>query len=91
MRQCDLFKKREGTAFIRTVIDETDTMNTIRAHDGYITDPDRGRQRTPGVGFDCEETAGDALADLEPNNEFAVESRESFELSELVDALETPD
>ena len=54
MRQCDLFKKREGTAFIRTVIDETDAMNTIRAHDGYITGPFRIEDGSElwEVGFD---------------------------------------
>ncbi|MHC3438495.1 helix-turn-helix domain-containing protein [Natrialbaceae archaeon A-gly3] len=90
MRQCDLFKKREGTAFIRTVIDETDAMNTIRAHDGYITGPFRIEDGSElwEVGFDRKETAGDALADLERNNEFSVESRESLELSELFDLLE---
>ncbi len=93
MHEVDLFKKHEGTALIRTTISETDAMRSIRDNDGYITGPFRienGSERWE-VGFDDDERAGDALADLERNNEFTVESRQSLELGQLFDLLEHAD
>ncbi|WP_254768846.1 helix-turn-helix domain-containing protein [Salinilacihabitans rarus] len=90
MRECELFKKHEGTALIRTVIDETEAMRAIRANDGYITGPFHiadGSERWE-VGFDDDRAAGDALAELERDNEFTVESRRTLELDELYDLLE---
>ncbi len=93
MRECRLFKKHEGTALVRTVIDETDAMRVIRANDGYITGPFRiadGSERWE-VGFDDADVADDALADLERNNEFDVESQDVLEVDELYDLLENAD
>jgi len=93
MNQCDLFRRREDTAFIRTVIEETDAMGVIRANDGYITGPFRIAEgsETWEVGFDDERVAGDALAELERNNEFTVESRDVLALDDCFDLLENAD
>jgi predicted DNA binding protein len=93
MNTCDLFRKRDDTAFIRTVIEETDAMGVIRANDGYITGPFRiaDGSETWEVGFDDERIAGDALSELDRNNEFTVESREILELDDTFDLLENAD
>ena len=93
MNEIDLFKKREGTAFIRTVIDQTDAMGVIREHDGYITGPFRIEDGSEcwEVGFDDEDIAGDALSALDRNNEFTVESRESISLEDTFDLVEHAD
>jgi len=39
MAEYDLIRKTDGVAQIRTVIDETDAMQTIRDNNGYITGP----------------------------------------------------
>ncbi|SNZ06860.1 Predicted DNA binding protein, contains HTH domain [Natronoarchaeum philippinense] len=90
MRECSLFSKRDDDAVIRTVIDQTDAMQVIRDHGGYITGPfhiEDGSERWE-VGFDEERVADDTLSDLERNNEFTVESRESLGSEELFDLLE---
>ena len=90
MRQCDLFKKQDGMALIRTVIDETDAMRVIRSHDGYITGPFRIADGSElwEVGFDEERIADGALSELERNNEFTVEDRETLALDDLFDLLD---
>ncbi|MFP8957051.1 helix-turn-helix domain-containing protein [Natrialbaceae archaeon A-CW3] len=93
MQECSLFKKHEGTALLRTVIGETNAMRVIRDNGGYITGPfhiEAGSERWE-VGFDTHETADDALADLERNNEFDVLSEDAFELSQLYDLLQNAD
>ncbi|MFP8888692.1 helix-turn-helix domain-containing protein [Natrialbaceae archaeon A-CW2] len=93
MQECTLFKKHEGTALLRTVIDETDAMRVIRDNHGYITGPfhiEDGSERWE-VGFDTGDTADDALAELERNNEFDVLAEDDFELTELYDLLENAD
>ncbi|WP_290819255.1 helix-turn-helix domain-containing protein [Halovivax sp.] len=93
MRECDLFRKREETAVIRTEIDETNAMRVIRDNDGYITGPfhiEAGRERWE-VGFDAERIASDALSELDRNNEFAVESRSEVAGDDLFDLLENAD
>ena len=89
MRQVDLFKKRDGMALIRTVIDETDAMRVIRAHDGYITGPFRIAEGSElwEVGFDSQRVADDALSELDRNNEFAIEDRDDLALDDLFDLL----
>jgi len=65
-------------------------MKVIRDHGGYITGPfhiEDGSERWE-VGFDEERVADDTLSDLERNNEFTVESRESLGTDELFDLLE---
>ena len=93
MRQCELFKKRDETALVRTTIEETNAMRVIRDNGGYVTGPfhiEDGRERWE-LGFDDDRSANDALADLERNNEFAVESRDAFELDDMFDLLDNAD
>lgn len=85
----DLFMKHGGTGLVRTVIDQTNAMATIRENGGYITGPFRiedGRECWE-VGFDDERVADDALSDLERENEFAVTDRTSATPEELFDVL----
>ncbi|WP_254863583.1 helix-turn-helix domain-containing protein [Halovivax gelatinilyticus] len=93
MHECDLFKKHEGIALIRTTIAETNAMRVIRNNDGFITGPfeiEAGTERWE-VGFDDERTADDTLAELEVNNEFTVERRSSLELDPMFDLLYNSD
>ncbi|MFC7115349.1 helix-turn-helix domain-containing protein [Natronoarchaeum sp. GCM10025703] len=93
MQEYDLFKKHSGTAMIRTVIDETDAMRVITDNDGYITGPfhiESGSEEWE-IGFDEAAVADDALAELERNNEFTVESKSKFDIDDLFDLLENAD
>ncbi|TKX51861.1 helix-turn-helix domain-containing protein, partial [Halorubrum sp. SP3] len=77
MAEYRLFSKEDGTAIIRTVIEETNAMSTITDHGGYITGPfliEDGSEQWQ-VGFDDEATTEAALHDLEKGNEFVVEDR----------------
>jgi predicted DNA binding protein len=74
----ELVKRWGDVAHIRTVIDETDAMGTIRTNDGYITGPffiENGSEIWH-VGFDSPGRADATLAELERNNEFDVVSRD---------------
>lgn len=90
MCEFHLFKKREEQALIRTSIRETDAMATIRDNDGYVTGPfyaADGSERWE-IGFDDEAHADAALAELERNNEYTVESRKPIAFDAPRDALE---
>jgi predicted DNA binding protein len=90
MREVTLLTKQEGVAHIRTTIDETAAMGTIRDHDGYITGPfhiEAGSELWH-VGFDRESTAEGALAGLERNNEFEVVARDPVQETETSGFLE---
>lgn len=85
MAEYDLIRKTEGVAQIRTVIEETDAMRTIRDNDGYITGPfyiDNGSELWH-VGFDDRSAEDATLAQLDRHNEFEVVDREEPELPEL--------
>jgi len=90
MYDFDLLSKREGVAHIRTVIEETDAMNTIRRNDGYITGPFHieGGSETWHVGFDGASVADDALSELDRNNEFEVLDRQQPSVPEMQDLLD---
>ncbi|QDX39368.1 helix-turn-helix domain-containing protein [Salarchaeum sp. JOR-1] len=90
MQSFDLLAKRDGAAQIRTVIEKTDAMDTIRRNDGYITGPFhiRDGRETWRVGFDSTSVADDTLAALERDNEFRVESREDTSLFEMTDIMQ---
>lgn len=90
MHEFDLFKKRGGTALVRTIIDETNAMSVIRDNDGYITGPFHieGGSEHWEVGFDDDGTADDALAELEVHNEFSVESRTGVSFDDRSDVLD---
>lgn len=90
LRSYRLLSKRDGVAQIVTTIGETNAMNVIRENDGYITGPFRieGGRETWHVGFDSGSVADDALAELDRQNEFSVESRRQLRLDELHDVIE---
>ncbi|MFB6359939.1 MAG: helix-turn-helix domain-containing protein [Halobacteriales archaeon] len=85
MREYQLLSKRGGQAQIRTTIDETNAMQTIRRNDGFVTGPFHIEDGTElwHVGFDDDTVADDALAELEQENDFTVESREAVAVPEL--------
>jgi len=89
MEGFDLLAKRDGAARIRTTIQETSAMRTIRQNDGYVTGPfyiEDGRE-TWHVGFDNDGLADGALAGLERNNDFSVLSREDTSIPEISELM----
>lgn len=93
MYSCRLHKRRGETAHIRTKINETNAMETIRSHNGYVTGPfyiESGSE-VWHVGFDSERSADDCLSDLDRNNDFAVLTRRHNELSEMQELIEKRD
>ena len=85
MHDYRLLKRWEDVAHIRTVIDETNAMQTIRTNGGYITGPFyiEGGSELWHVGFDSPESADSTLSELDRNNEFAIVSRQENSLPEL--------
>jgi len=89
MQGFDLLAKRDGAARIRTTIEETSAMRTIRENDGYVTGPfyiEDGRE-TWHVGFDNDGLADGALSGLERNNDFSVLSREDTSIPEVSELM----
>lgn len=87
----ELVAKRDGVARIRSTIPTTNAMGVIHDHGGYITGPfqiESGSERWQ-VGFDTEGAAEGALAALETENEFTVETREELALPEMNSYVET--
>jgi predicted DNA binding protein len=85
MQDYVLLARQDDVAHIRTVIDETDAMETIRDNDGYITGPffiEDGSEIWH-VGFDRAGTADGTLAELERNNEFDVVERDNTSFPDL--------
>jgi predicted DNA binding protein len=85
MRECRLLSKEGPVANLRTTIDETDAMATVRANDGYITGPfhvEAGSELWH-VGFDWASVADDALCALSKANELDVVEREEVSLRAL--------
>ncbi|WP_436929021.1 helix-turn-helix domain-containing protein [Halosimplex halobium] len=85
MNDYTLLRRRDDVAHIRTVIDETAAMETIRDNDGYITGPfyiEDGSE-VWHVGFDRARQADDTLAELERDNEFDVLERSDTTLPDL--------
>ena len=85
MHDYALLKRWDDIAHIRTVIDETDAMRTIRTNDGYITGPFyiEAGEEVWHIGFDSAERADVTLSDLEKNNEFDIISRQQNSLPDL--------
>ena len=76
-RDVSLLRRQGDVAHVRTVIDETSAMGTIRGNGGYITGPfhiEDGHE-TWHVGFDRGRDADDALSELDRDNEFEVLER----------------
>ena len=91
LMEFDLVAKRDGVARIRSAIPTTNAMGVIREHDGYITGPfhiESGSERWQ-VGFDTVGAAEAALAALEADNEFTVETREELGLTEMSGYVQT--
>lgn len=87
----ELVAKRDGVARIRSTIPTTNAMDVIREHDGFITGPfqiESGSERWQ-VGFDSEGSAEGALAALEKDNEFTVETREELEFMAMDSHVKT--
>jgi hypothetical protein len=85
----ELVKRWGAVAHIRTVIDETDAMSTVRTNDGYITGPFfiDGGSEIWHVGFDTPGRADATLAELERDNDFEVISRDENGLPDFQDPL----
>jgi len=90
MQSYELLRRKGEVALFRSRIDETTAMHAIRENDGYITGPFRIREgsETWHVGFDTEDVAEGALAELERHNDFSVEDRESVDLEDYYDLLQ---
>jgi predicted DNA binding protein len=89
LHEYDLFMKCDGVGLIRTVIDQTNAMRTIRDNGGYVTGPFHieGGSECWEVGFDDEGVADATLAELERHNEFTVTERTTLSAEELFDVL----
>lgn len=90
MRQCELLSKRDDTALIRSMIDQTNAMKVIRRNDGYITGPFEISDGSEiwHVGFDTTDVASGALSELERRNDFSVESRETIAFEDYLDIIQ---
>ena len=85
MNDYSLVTRRDNAAQIRTTIEETDAMRTIRANDGFVTGPfyiEDGSE-VWHVGFDRTREADDALSELDRNNEYDVVERTDTSLPDL--------
>jgi predicted DNA binding protein len=85
MHELDLLSKQANVAHVRTTIEETAAMGTIRANDGYITGPfhiEAGSELWH-VGFDRERVADETLCSLDTDNDFSVVERSEVSLSDL--------
>ena len=90
MYDYSLVSRQDDVAHIKTVIDETDAMGTIRDNDGYITGPFHIEDGSEvwHVGFDRARQADDTLADLERNNEFEVVERTNTSVPDMQDLVQ---
>lgn len=90
MYEYDLFSREGQSAVIRTVIDQTNAMQTIREGGGYITGPFfiRDGEELWQVGFDSNDRADDTLSALDRDNEFTVQERRNHELGDLFDLVQ---
>ncbi|TMT81768.1 helix-turn-helix domain-containing protein [Haloterrigena sp. H1] len=86
----ELLSRKQNTALIRSRIDETDAMQTIRDNDGYVTGPFviRNGSEIWNVGFDRERLADDALSELDASNEFTVKGDDSVHIDDFFDILQ---
>jgi len=85
MAEYELVRKTGGVAQIRTVIEETAAMETVRDNGGYITGPFYIADGSElwHVGFDDREAEDATLSRLDRRNEFDVVERDEPELPEL--------
>lgn len=90
MENVELLRQKGDTAVIRSRMGETHAMDAVRANRGYITGPFEIRDGSElwRIGFENEDVAEAALADIGKHNDYTVESRKSFELEDYYDILE---
>ena len=90
MYDYSLLSRQDDVAHIKTVIDETDAMGTIRGNDGYVTGPFHIEEGSEvwHVGFDRADDASAALSTIERNNEFEVLERENTALPDIQDIVQ---
>ncbi|MHB9286736.1 helix-turn-helix domain-containing protein [Halobacteriales archaeon Cl-PHB] len=88
-----LLARRGDEALIRNMVEETDAMKALRAHDGYLTGPFEAHEGSERwhVGFDRGEYADEALSDLERDNDFTVESRNTLSFADYFDVVNNVD
>jgi predicted DNA binding protein len=90
MNDCALLRREDNAAHIRTTIEETAAMGTIRDNGGYITGPfhiEAGSE-TWHVGFDRGRDADTTLSELDRENEYDVIERTSTTLPQLQDLVQ---
>ncbi|AXR79348.1 helix-turn-helix domain-containing protein [Natrarchaeobaculum sulfurireducens] len=90
LRGYELLSRKQNTALLRSRIDETDAMQTIRRNDGYVTGPFviRNGSEIWNVGFDRPMKADDALSELDGSNEFTVQGDDSIQIDDFFDILQ---
>jgi len=88
-REVDLLERDGDMALLHSRIEQTDAMRVIRDHDGYITGPFDIADGSEiwHVGFDRSDVADTALSELDRNNEFTVESRETLHLEDYYELM----
>lgn len=89
----ELLKRNGDTALLRSRIGQTNAMGVIRENNGYITGPFEIRDGSERwrVGFDTRDVADDAIAALDRENEFSIESETSVGLDDYYDLLQHVD
>ncbi|QZX99066.1 helix-turn-helix domain-containing protein [Halobaculum rubrum] len=85
LRDYKLLSKTGGVGHVRTVIDETAAMSTVRDGGGYITGPFYIADGSElwHVGFDDRGEADGTLSRLDRDNEYEILERDEPELPEL--------
>lgn len=88
-----LLSRQDDRAMLRTNIAETNAMSVVRQNEGFITGPFRIRDGSEywHLGFDREGTANAALSELERENDFQLESRDSIGLDDYHDVMQNLD
>lgn len=90
MRGYELLKRKDNTAVIRSRIDETSAMESIRKNGGYVTGPFviRDGSELWNIGFDTSAEADTALSELDRENEYDLESEEALDIDDFFDVLQ---
>ncbi|WP_435344804.1 helix-turn-helix domain-containing protein [Haloarchaeobius sp. HRN-SO-5] len=93
MHEYTLLSRQDDRAMLRTNIAETNAMHVVRQNEGFITGPFRIRDGSEywHLGFDREGRANAALSELERENDFSLESRDSIGLDDYHDVMQNLD
>lgn len=86
----ELLSRQGDQAVIRNRVAETNAMRVVRDNRGYLTGPfvARDGREVWHVGFDSQHRTDAALSELERENEFVVESRESIDFADYFDLVQ---